>query len=141
MLERFSKLFFVIVNNFYCSDPLCSEGALVSDIDAKFSNTIVVGSANDEILLVNAVPDLPEIDFKIEMQNCVVQVDELLNDDRFPNFFPDICVNCVPYEFGDTLFVDPELFDFHLDTLSLSRDLDVLGSIAQLVQIRCVLLR
>jgi len=112
----------LIVNNFYCSDPLCSQGALVTDIHASFSNTIVVGSAKDELLLVNAAPDLPEIDFDIEMRNCVVQVDELLNDDRFPNFFPDICADCVTYEFGDTLFRDYEMFDYHLDTLSIAEE-------------------
>jgi Right handed beta helix region len=112
----------LIVNNFYCSDPLCSQGALVTSIDASFSNTIIVGSAKDEILLVNAAPDLPEIRFDVQMLNCIVQVNELLNEDRFPDFFPDICSECIAYEFGDTLFVDPEMFNFHLDTLSIAEE-------------------
>ncbi len=112
----------LIVNNFYCSDQLCSQGALVTDIDAIFSNTIIVGSARDEILLVNAAPDLPEIDFNIEMRNCIVQVDALLDDDRVPDFFTDICSDCITYEFGDTLFVDHEMFDYHLDTLSIAEE-------------------
>lgn len=112
----------LIVNNFYCSDPMCSQGALVASIDASFTNTIVVGSANNELLLVDAAPDLPEIRFDVTMTNCIVQVDDLLDEDRFPNFFPDICKDCITYTFGDTLFVNEEMFDYHLDTLSIAEE-------------------
>ena len=31
----------LIINNFYCTDPLCSTGALVADINASLNNVIV----------------------------------------------------------------------------------------------------
>ena len=110
----------LIINNFYCSDPNCSQGALVTDIDASFINTIIVGSAKDEIQLVNAAPDLPEIQFDISMLNCIVQVDDLLDEDRYPEFFTEICTDCLTFEFRDTLFVDYDMFDYHLDSLSIA---------------------
>ena len=110
----------LVINDFFCSDPLCSTGARVADVNASLTNVIVAGSGRDEILLVNAGADIPQIDFDVEMQHCVVTVDELLEEDQFPMFFPDICSDCVEYSFGDTLFVDQEMFDFHLDTASIA---------------------
>ena len=113
----------LVINDFFCSDPLCSQGAIVRDIRARVRNTIIVGSSRDEVSLTNLGRDLPQIDFDVRMTNCVVRVDELLDEERFPDFFTDICTECIDYELGDTLFVNPEMFDFHLDTASIAEEM------------------
>jgi len=113
----------LVINNFYCSDPFCSEGARVTNIDARLRNLIVAGSARDEISLTNAAPDEPQIRFDVSMEDCIVTVDDLLDEDRWPNFFPEICANCIEYKFGDTLFVDRNMADYHLDTMSIAEKL------------------
>lgn len=113
----------LVMNNFFCSDPLCSTGARVTDMNALLRNVIVAGSARDEVSLTNAAPDEPQIDFDVRLENCIVTVDDLLDEERWPNFFPEICSDCVEYEFGDTLFVDREMSDYHLDTMSIAEKL------------------
>ena len=55
------------------------------------------------------------IDYK--MQNCVVKVRDLIKDTAFPDFF-DHCVPCLNTTNQDTIFVDINARDFHLDTLN-----------------------
>ena len=113
----------LVINNFFCSDPLCSQGAIVRDIRARVRNTIIVGSSRDELVLANAAPDIPEIDFDVRMNNCIVRVEDLLDEGNYPEFFPDICADCIQYTPDDTLFVDTDMFDFHLDTMSIAEEM------------------
>ena len=110
----------LVANNFYCPDPMCQTGVFVSSLDASVNNCIIVGSSRDEISLTDAAKEIPEIRFDLEMHNCVTTVDELLDPDNYPDFFETICIDCLTYAFGDTLFLDAEEFDFHLDTMSIA---------------------
>jgi hypothetical protein len=106
------------LTNFYCPDPLCQQGIFVNKLDAVFRNTIIAGSSADEITLSDAEPsqDL----FDVDLQNCIVQVRELLEPDAYPDFFTALCGNCLEYTFGDTLFAGIQEENFHLDTLSIA---------------------
>ena len=56
----------------------------------------------------------------MNIDRAIVIVDELLDNNAFPNFFTDFCHQCIPYTSGDTLFRDLLLMDFHLDTNSVA---------------------
>jgi hypothetical protein len=107
----------LLLNNFYCTDPLCSEGALTNPLHARVNNCIVVGSSTDELWMIDAT--MPSSGFfDVLINNSLVVTDELI--DNFPNFFSDLCINCIEYQFGDTLFRDLPMMDFHLDTNSVA---------------------
>ena len=110
----------VALTNFTCPDPLCLDGLYVNDLNALFRNTIIVGSSADELLFSDAAPGQGHFD--VSFSNCIVQVDELLDPDAYPDFFNTLCQNCLDYTFGDTLFVDENEFDFHLDMLSIAEE-------------------
>ncbi len=87
-------------------------------LHATFTNTIITGNDGDEISLEDFT-DGESGFFEYQLDNCLISIDELLEADAFPNFF-DHCSSCVRTSFGDVLFVDPDLADFHLDTLSVA---------------------
>jgi hypothetical protein len=106
------------MNNFYCEDPLCLDGAVLNVLNARVRNSIIIGSSTDELWIVDADPQAGFTN--IVMQNNIVVVDELLDAENFPDFFTSICTNCFEWMHGDTLFVDMNKFDFHLDTSSIA---------------------
>jgi hypothetical protein len=53
------------------------------------------------------------------LTNCIVAVDELLDADQFPTFF-DNCDNCINATLEDELFLDQQMRDYHLDTMSIA---------------------
>ena len=108
------------LTNFYCSDPLCQEGVFVNPLNALFRNGIIIGSSGDELVLSDAAPGQGAFD--ILFRNCIVQVRDLLNADQYPDFYETLCLNCIPYTFGDTLFADAGEDDFHLDSLSVAEN-------------------
>lgn len=110
----------LILNNWYCTDPLCQEAIFVNTLDARIRNCIIAGSAPDELLLSDATRDDPDGRFNVSLQNCIVKIDDLLDPDGYPEFFESLCTDCLEFMFSDTLFVDAGEFDFHLDTLSIA---------------------
>lgn len=108
----------LLMNNFYCTDVLCSEGAVFNKLTSMVRNSIMVGSSSDEVWMIDAA-DQMEL-FDVEMHNNIVVVDELLDDVNFPSFFETICNPCFEWSFNDTLFVDLNKYDFHLDTGSVA---------------------
>lgn len=109
----------LLMNNFYCSDILCSEGALFNKLISRVRNSIVVGSSTDELWMIDA-SDPPGIMFDVIMQNNIVVIDELLDPDNFPTFFETICTGCFEWNQGDTLFTDISKYNFQLDTSSIA---------------------
>ena len=110
----------ISLSNFQCVDQLCLEPPLLADLKAIFRNCLILGNDSDEILLSDWTPDT-EDDFDFRFDHCFVQVDELLDEDAWPTFF-NRCENCLNNPEKDTLFIDMENFDFHLDTLSAPID-------------------
>ncbi|MDQ3015633.1 MAG: right-handed parallel beta-helix repeat-containing protein [Bacteroidota bacterium] len=109
----------LLMNNFYCSDALCSEGALFNKLTSRVNNSIMIGSSTDEVWIVDGTePQSGLLD--ILMKNNIVIVDELLKTENFPDFFQSLCTDCFEYHFNDTLFVDMDKYNFHLDTGSIA---------------------
>ncbi len=111
----------LFASNFTCSDPLCLDQVYLNTLNAHFTNCIFVGNSQDELTLVDATEGADPGTFNYHFRNCIVEVDDLLAPDRFPNFF-DNCIDCINTQFGDTLFIDQDTYDFHLDTMSIAID-------------------
>jgi len=65
--------------------------------------------------------NIPDVSFNYTFENCVVRVDDLVDEMDTPDFF-DNCDPCIP-EAGTRdaiLFVDPNEGDYHLDSLSIA---------------------
>lgn len=111
----------VSMNNLKCTDPLCQGDILVNPLYAEFNNCIVVGNDDDEIGLLDATEGSNPSFFNYQFNNCIVSVNELLDPDAFPNFF-DNCNACINYDAPDSLFIDLDIYDLHLDTMSIAID-------------------
>ena len=111
----------VRLDNFFDISLFDSIPPVFNPINAKFTNCIFVGNDTDEISLADGFAGTDPNAFVYNFDHCIVNVDELLDAEAFPNFF-DNCNNCIQEVNGDTLFVDRELYDFHLDTASIAID-------------------
>lgn len=107
--------------NFTCTDPLCMEAIFVNPLSLEMNNCILVGNEEDEISFVDATDEEAGF-FNYQMDNCIVVIEDLLDTDAFPEFFT-FCNNCENINRRDTLFLDLEMHDLHLDTLSLAIDI------------------
>ena len=106
------------LSNGICYDPLCTDGD-VKPLYANFTNSIIFGSRRDEISLSDFDPTNP-FDFNYTFKDCIVRVDELLDEENgFPDFF-DFCNPCIDAESSDALFVSPSDDMYQLDTLSIA---------------------
>ncbi len=111
----------VTANNLRCSDPLCSGPIFINALYTEFNNCIIVGNDDDEISLLDANNGTDPTRFVYSFNNSIVSVDELLDADAFPNFF-DNCVDCINLQSIDSLFIDIDSYDLHLDTMSIAID-------------------
>lgn len=109
----------LLLNNFYCLDQLCSGGAFLNKLKATVRNSIMIGSSTDEVWMVDASQPADML-FDVTMNNNIVVVQDLLDADQFPSFFETICTPCFKWASGDTLFVDINKNNFHLDTMSIA---------------------
>lgn len=109
--------------NFTCLDgtPLCTD-PVAARLSLNFKNSIIYGSTRDEISLVDAVGDQDPTFFRYSMENCIVRVDELLDEEGFPDFF-DHCDPCLNGDNATVLFQDVDNYDFHLDSLSVAKEM------------------
>lgn len=106
-------------SNIYCLDPLCSESYRLP-LRMRWTNCIVTGNQKDEITLIDASSGAAGW-FDYLFSHSVVRVDELLDSDQWPEFL-DNCTDCLRFQIGDKLFVDQNMDDYHLDSLSIARD-------------------
>ena len=110
----------LFMNNLKCYDADCFENKVLR-LRSQFTNCILVGNDDDEIALFDATNgEQPEL-FDYKLENSIVIVDELIDADNYPFFFEN-CINCENIERRDTLFVDLDNYDLHLDTLSVAID-------------------
>ncbi len=105
------------MTNIRCFDQFC-ERAIFNDLRAQFKNSIIFGSRSDEIELFNA----SQAAFEYSFENCIVRVDDLVDEDDTPDFF-DNCIPCQPSQ-GEgnnvALFTNPSEDDYTLDSLSIA---------------------
>lgn len=111
------------MNNIKCYDPLCEGEKDIKPLTVDFKNCILVGNERDEVGLLDATQGEAGF-FNYTLDNCIVIVDELIGSDAYPNFF-DNCNDCQRLNSNDSLFVDIEMYDYHLDSLSVAIDMGV----------------
>ena len=105
------------LSNGICYDPLC-QSYDINKLFARFRNCILAGSRRDELSLTDFTLGQDPSLFDYQLANCVVRVDELLDEPNgFPDFF-DHCDPCVNTTFDTPLFRDADADDYHLDSLS-----------------------
>lgn len=110
----------LVINNFFCTDPLCLEEIRLNKVTSTIRNSIIVGSNGDEIQLTDASEEGMGF-FDYSFDHCLIRINKLTDDPRFANF-RDNCLECIDYNNSDTLFVNPDEYDFHLDTLSVAEE-------------------
>ncbi|MDX1942403.1 MAG: right-handed parallel beta-helix repeat-containing protein [Saprospiraceae bacterium] len=112
------------MSNFFCHNEDCSSNT-VYRLVARFKNSIIYGSQNDEIELSDAREGKEPLLFDIRFEDCIVKVEELLRvlNGRYANFFDEQCDPCLNPQRSDKLFVKPDENDYHLDSLSVAQGL------------------
>jgi len=108
----------VLINNFLCRGQLC-ETISVNPVNFSINNSVIVGNSGDEVSLTDITDGMEPAAFNYAFSNCLVALDEILDQDQFPNFLND-CDNCFEYMADDSLFIDRFAADFHLDTMSVA---------------------
>ena len=121
VVNRDNQLSALNANNLKCTDPLCSGEILVNPLSTQFYNCIFVGNDTDEINLLDATGGTDPALFDYAFSNTILSVDDLLDPDNFPNFF-DNCDNCINVNSLDSLFIDLDNYNYHLDTMSIAID-------------------
>lgn len=101
------------MGNALCLDETCGLFA-ANKLLARFQNCILMGSRSDQITLFDRLEDPAQFDY--EFKNCIVRVKDLIKPTGFPDF-PDHCQPCIFADAQDTIFVNVNQYDFHLDTL------------------------
>jgi len=104
------------MTNVLCLDQFCQQARL-NDLKVRFKNSIIFGSRSDEIELFDAEQAL----FDYNFENCIVRVQDLVDEDDTPDFF-DHCIPCQPGagESDVVLFKNPSEDDYTLDSLSIA---------------------
>lgn len=106
------------LSNAICQDFGCVD-CVENEMNASFTNCIIMGSRNDEISFSDGCSDLP---LNVSFENCIVKVNELL--ENYPDFFTNNCINssCFNYDNSEPLFEDQFEGDYHLDSLSFAEE-------------------
>ena len=104
------------MENYLCTDQLCLGEIKTNPLIATISNSILVGSSRDEILIDEFEGSDPfTVDYTFN--NTMIRIDEFL--ESRPDFF-DNCNDCINFNGTDALFVDVNDNNFELDSLSIA---------------------
>ncbi len=99
----------VVMDNFQCLNSDC-DAIDLNNLNATFTNCIISGSGDDEILYIDATQgDNPDA-FNIKFNNCLVKIDELEGDPLFES----VCQDCILIMQGDSIFIERFEDDYHL---------------------------
>lgn len=101
------------MGNAICLDPAC-ESYVANRLQARFQNCILFGNRADQVTLFDRVDDPAMFDY--QLKNCIVRVKDLLKDNAYPDFL-DHCQPCINGDGQDTIFLDPNRYQFRLDTM------------------------
>lgn len=117
------------MSNFFCydNDPLSCNQRAENRLLGLFRNCIFFGSRRDQVLLADYTGRSDPNLFDVSFQNCVVRTERLLTDNSglYADFFDTYCRDCVNGNSQDRLFLNLEEDDYHLDTLSIAKDVGV----------------
>jgi hypothetical protein len=91
-------------------------------LNARFVNSIIFGSQNDEIELSDFTERKDPAQFNVQFQDCIVRVDGLLKNpsSQFKDFLENFCKPCINATRNDRLFLKPDENKFQLDSLSIA---------------------
>ncbi len=109
----------LVLKNYKCLDEDCND-VEPYPLKANFTNSIIFGSNNDELLLSNATKDNPE-KFQYNFTNCLFQVKDIVKENQFPHFF-DNTQDCINGAGDNNLFLDVEKYDYRPDTMAIVID-------------------
>lgn len=109
------------MSNFFCHNSDCSSRTIYR-LNARFKNSIIFGSQNDELELSDISEGKDPLLYNIKFEDCIVRVQELLgfNNGQYANFLEDQCNPCLNATRNDKVFADPNEDDYHLDSLSVA---------------------
>jgi len=109
------------MSNFFCYDENCRV-ARTYRLNARFVNSIIFGSQNDEIELSDFTERKDPAQFNVQFQDCIVRVDGLLKNpsSQFKDFLENFCKPCINATRNDRLFLKPDENKFQLDSLSIA---------------------
>lgn len=109
------------MNNFFCYDENC-QVVRTYRLNARFVNSIIFGSQNDEIELSDAFERKNATQFNVQFQDCIVRVDGLLknNSSLFQDFLENTCTPCINATRNDKLFLAADEDNYRLDSLSIA---------------------
>lgn len=113
------------MTNLLCGtdDPLGCSPCFENQLNAHFKNSIIFGSRRDEISMVdgNACVEGLDSEMNYSFEDCIVRVDELLEQEGFEDFFAN-CDPCQNADNNDAVFEDPNDDIYYLDTLSIAEE-------------------
>ena len=100
----------------------------VGPLRARVRNSILGGFDANELLLSDIFRGDEPAAFDVQIANSVVRTDQEFVDFvqdslRLTDFYGSVCQNCHNLAFEDPLFVSVRDDDYHLDSLSVARDL------------------
>ncbi|MEO6760445.1 MAG: hypothetical protein ABIO24_13385, partial [Saprospiraceae bacterium] len=87
----------------------------VNPLKARFRNCIFFGSKIDQVTLADFSNNDPS-KFDYQLEHCIVRVKDLLKTNAYPDFL-EHCQPCLNATNQDTLFLDPNRDNYHLDSL------------------------
>ncbi len=102
------------MTNVLCLDPNCNDFDL-KPLKARFRNCIFFGSKADQVTLADFSDNDPA-QFDYQLEHCIVRVKDLLKTNAYPDFL-DHCQPCLNATSQDTIFLDPNRDNYHLDSL------------------------
>ncbi|MDX1666651.1 MAG: hypothetical protein R3350_05465, partial [Saprospiraceae bacterium] len=111
------------LSNFFCyDDPFRCQVRRDHRLNAKFVNSIIFGTRDDELSLSDITGGSNERMFNVEFENCIVRVKDLLEEQEglYADFFETLCQPCINADRDDPIFLDPNEDDYHLDSLSIA---------------------
>lgn len=117
------------MTNLLCGsdDPLGCSPCFEYRLNANFKNSIIFGSRRDEISMVNGDACVEGLSspMNYKFEDCIVRVDELLEQEGFEDFFTSTspfryCNPCQNADNNDAVFEAPNDELYFLDTLSIA---------------------
>ncbi len=110
----------LVLKNYKCLDADCTKKAF-NPLKAFVQNSIIYGTNRDELLLSNVDKDNSS-GFDYFFDHCIVQVEELLNNNAEPQFF-NHTENCKNGIGKNSLFIDETKYNYKLDTMAIAIDI------------------
>lgn len=114
----------LLVQNFACDEA--TQECLAAPFTGRIRNSIISGSRSGELALADGFEGEQPGFFTLEITHSVVKTDaDFLESSGgiFADFYTEYCQGCYNLQPGDPLYVSISADDYHLDSLSVARNL------------------